>query len=774
MNSVYPNRSNLFVRSLICGLLFVLAGLCSAVEPLGGSPAAWQAVSNGAPVRVAVFVGNGARNQGAYYHLMMAAYANGVKGFPVNGKMIRAGALDQADLLVMPGGRSPLIAKTLGDAGANKIKEFLLRGGSYIGTCAGCVLLSERTKSHPNMLEILPYKSIFARGHADLAITFNEDAKRLLGIKPGSERIRYAGGPVFVPAKSVPEASFTVIGRYNSSIDVSAKSERESMVGKAAVFAGTYGKGRIFVSSVHPESYPTTRHVLQSAFRYVTYGRELTFNFPRHKVGQLNVGIQTDNSFGVDTANFVMEILRSNEFDVEGVNAEAIGNGALRRLDALLVPDALAFSKENGCLAPVSRTRVKEFLARGGRLICWGAATGHCPKAFGPAVDVVDSSAAALEKLRAFSAEPLPPMPKISVTKVANPVRTVIYTDTAGSNYLLAGTLLLSPYYDVTFATGKEIAEGALNGKDLLLQPGGGCHRQYLTLGEKGAAAITNFIHQGGKYYGVCAGAFMASQQLAPNRPRLGLVPWKNDADEPYRGTAEIPMNITPEGRAIFGPASQRKVQYYGGPVLIPGTPVPDSDIQVFATYDAYTINTFYPQKTLPMRGKAAFVGGRVGKGKVFVSCPHPEFHEYSYDLACSGFGFLTGRKPEFFRNDRVRGALEVGVKFNGSSGEQTRLYFTELMTDTRLHVSTNIGSASAVRHLDALVVLHPDEKDNLYQMKRFAQQGGPVIILATTEAERARAKTIPSVKIVTSSGELLTALLAYREAALKATHQAK
>ncbi len=774
MNSNLRDCSNHIVRSFICGLLFVLAGLCSGAEPLGGSSAAWQAVSNGAPVRVAVFVGTGARNQGAYYHLMMATYANGVKGFPVDSKMIRAGALDQADLLVMPGGRSPLIAKTLGPAGAKKIKEFLRRGGSYIGTCAGCVLLSESTKSHPNMLEILPYKSIFARGHAELAIAFNEDAKRLLGIKPATERIRYAGGPVFVPAKPVPEASFTVIGRYNSNIDVYAKGERESMVGKAAVFAGTYGKGRVFVCSVHPESSPATRHFLQSAFRYVTYGRELTFNFPRHKVDQLNVGIQTDNSFGVATARFVMDALRANEFDVEGINAEAIGNGALHRLDALLVPDALAFNKESGCFTSVSRPRVRDFLARGGRLICWGAATKHCPKAFGPDVAVVDSSAAALDKLRAFAAEPLPPTKKIAVKKVANPVRTVIYTDTAGSNYLLAGTLLLSPYYDVTFATGKEIADGALHGKDLLLQPGGGCHRQYLTLGEKGAAAITNFVYQGGKYYGVCAGAFMASQQLAPDRPRLGLVPWKNDADEPYRGTAEMPMNITPEGRAIFGPAKQRKVQYYGGPVLIPGTPVPDSDIQVFATYDAYTISTFNPKKPLPMRGKAAFVGGRVGKGKVFVSCPHPEFHEHSYDLACSGFGFLTGYKPEIFPNDRVRGALEVGVKFSVGSGEQTKCFFTELMTDTRLHVTTGIGSASAVRHLDAIVLLHPEENDNLFIVKRFAQQGGAVYVLATTEAERARAKIIPSVKIVTSSGELLTALLAYREAGLKATRQAK
>ena len=773
MNSILRNCSCHFVRSVVCGLLIVLAELCSAVEPLGGSHAAWQAISNGAPVRVAVFVDNGARNLGCYYHLMMATYADGVKGFPIDSKMIRAGALDQADLLIMPGGRSPLIAKMLGAAGAQKIRDFLLRGGSYIGTCAGCVLLSESTKSHPNMLEILPYKSIFARGHAQLAIAFNEDAEKICGIKKGSERIRYAGGPVLVPAKPVPHANFTVIGRYNSNFDFYAKKERESMVGKAAVFAGTYGAGRVFVSAVHPESSPSTRHFLQSAFRYVTYGRSLNFTFPPHKVGQLNVGIQTDSSFGVNTARFVMDLLRKNEFDVRGINAEAIRNGQLHQIDVLLVPDALAIGKESGCLAPESRSQMKKFLARGGRLISWGAASEHCQKAFGASQKSVADSTAALAALRQFDADPLPVPKKITITKVSNPIRTIFYTDTAGSNYILAGTLLQSPDYEVTFATGKEIADGALKNADLLLQPGGGCHRQYLTLGDKGYAAISNFVYQGGKFYGVCAGAFMASQQLAPNRPRIGLVPWKNDADEPYRGTAELPLKITPEGREIFGPAKTRTVQYYCGPVLIPGTPIPDSDVKVLATYDAYTISTFNPSKPLPMRGKAAFVGGRVGKGKVFVSCPHPEFHEYSYDLALSGLGFLTGRKPSFFPNDRVRGALEIGVKFSVDSGADTKFYFTELMTDKRFHTNTGFETASGLRHLDAVVLLHPDKKKVSFLLKPFAQKGRPVFVLATTEEQRACVKQIPGVKIVATTEALIAALANYRETKLKA-RQAK
>ncbi len=749
-----------FIPVLVGIALVACAGVCrGAAAPLGGSSEAWQAISNGAPVRVAVFVDRGARNQGVFMHLQLATYANGVESFPVDGRMIRAGALDRADLLVMPGGSSVVESKSLGREGAQKLRDFIHRGGAYIGTCAGCVLLSEPTKSHPNMLGVMPFKSILSRERANLSIAFNDEAKRRLGINGKSDCIRYSHGPVFVPAKPVPDADFTVVGTYNSNMDLHAKGPRTSMAGKAAVFVGTYGKGRVFVCSVHPEYADSTHHYLAAAFKYVTGGRQLVWNVPYRKQGQLVVGIQSDSAFGVATAQFIQDQLRAHEFDIYGINADSIGDGMLRRLDALLVPDTCALNEKGGCLSPVQKGRVKEFLDRGGRIVVWGAAADHCRK-LGKTVQVVPDASAAVAALRALAAEPLPPAPKVEIKRNPNPVRAAIYTDTAGSNYLLAGPLLLSPDYELSFLTGREIAEGGLAGKDLLIQPGGGCHRQYLTLGEKGAAAITNFVYGGGKYYGVCAGAFMASQQIGADRPRLGLVPWRNDADEPYRGTAEMPLAITPEGRQVFGPAKERIVQFYGGPVLIPGTPVPDSDIQVLATYDAYTICTFSSKNPLPMRGKAAFVGGRVGKGKVFVSCPHPEFHEYSFDLALSGLGYLTGRKPELVKFDRIRGALEVGCKFHITSADETRFYF-DLMTDRRFHVVG--GAGKGLNRLDAFVALHPEQGDIGAPTVKFAKQGGLVVVVAETEAQRAIAKKVPGAKVVASFGEVVPLLAARR-----------
>ena len=53
-----------------------------------------------APLRIAVFVGGGARNIGAFRWLEIATLAENAETTPVDGASIRAGALDAADVLV--------------------------------------------------------------------------------------------------------------------------------------------------------------------------------------------------------------------------------------------------------------------------------------------------------------------------------------------------------------------------------------------------------------------------------------------------------------------------------------------------------------------------------------------------------------------------------------------------------------------------------------------------------------------------------------------------
>ena len=47
-----------------------------------------------------------------------------------------------------------------------------------------------------------------------------------------------------------------------------------------------------------------------------------------------------------------------------------------------------------------------------------------------------------------------------------------------------------SPEYELKFLALEDYANGGLDGLDLVIQPGGGCTKQYNALGEKGAGAL--------------------------------------------------------------------------------------------------------------------------------------------------------------------------------------------------------------------------------------------------------------------------------------------
>ena len=78
------------------------------------------------PLRVAVYVGTGASNIGAYRWLEIASTAGNVVATPVDGETVRAGALDDADVLIMPGGGGGMAVRLClaGDSGGPRRPHF--------------------------------------------------------------------------------------------------------------------------------------------------------------------------------------------------------------------------------------------------------------------------------------------------------------------------------------------------------------------------------------------------------------------------------------------------------------------------------------------------------------------------------------------------------------------------------------------------------------------------------------------------------------------------
>ena len=89
----------------------------------------------------------------------------------------------------------------------------------------------------------------------------------------------------------------------------------------------------------------------------------------------------------------------------------------------------------------------------------------------------------------------------------------------------------------------------------------------------------------------------------------------------------------------------------------------------------AYLAKNFGLKPVEEMAGKGAFLGGRVGRGKVFISCPHPEKQEQTMDLVQSGMKYLTGVEPTPVYLERTRGALSVRYM---TSDKASQMFFSD------------------------------------------------------------------------------------------------
>ena len=288
------------------------------------------------PLKVAVFVDNGARNMGVFRWLEITARMKDAVATPVDGEAVRAGALDKADVLVMPGGSSVTEAKSLGPDGREKVKAFIKNGGGYVGTCAGCCLLMESASHHPDMLHLIPFKFGPSGGKADMSIAFNERAQALAGIRKGKASVRYSEGPVLLPSQPVADANVEVVATYDSDLNSMSEKERPSRAGCAAAVAGTYGKGRLFVFAVHPEHDADDHYLLRGAFRYVT-GRKVKWDCPQRRRGQLVVGFLCDDSFGVETARLIQRLVTNLFKSTTPTGSQTSRASALRKALFLII-----------------------------------------------------------------------------------------------------------------------------------------------------------------------------------------------------------------------------------------------------------------------------------------------------------------------------------------------------------------------------------------------------------------------------------------------------
>lgn len=168
----------------------------------------------------------------------------------------------------------------------------------------------------------------------------------------------------------------------------------------------------------------------------------------------------------------------------------------------------------------------------------------------------------------------------------------------------------------------RDIRDGVLKEMDVLVQPGGSGSKQAEALKPEGRDAIRNFVKDGGGYVGICAGSYLATTDYTWS---LGILNAKVvDRQHWARGTGEVRIKLTDDGKDLLGTKEDAVTVYYGqGPLLSPDT---KENLPAFKSLAFY--ETEVTKKGVPggvMKGTTAIAAAPFGKGRVICISPHPE-----------------------------------------------------------------------------------------------------------------------------------------------------
>ncbi len=204
------------------------------------------------PIRVAVFNDAGVSEKVAGLIELLNTHTE-LSVFKVDGKDIRAGKLQECDVVLLPGGSGSGEAKALEETGRQEIRSFVERGGGYLGICAGAYLASA---DYDWSLHILDAKVLdrahWARGSGDVEVSLTTSGQKFLGAAADRETILYWQGPLLAPAGKAEIPDFETLGTFTTEIAKNG-APQGIMLGTTAIARGTFGAGRVFCFSPHPE-----------------------------------------------------------------------------------------------------------------------------------------------------------------------------------------------------------------------------------------------------------------------------------------------------------------------------------------------------------------------------------------------------------------------------------------------------------------------------------------------------------------------------------------
>ncbi len=221
------------------------------------------AAAEGPVIRVAVYDDKGATGKGIPCVTDIAGRTADIKLTRLKGADIAAGGLRGYDLVLFTGGSGSAEASGLGEKGREEVRDFVRHGGGYVGICAGAYLACSGFEWGLGVLNAKTVSSKWRRGQGEVRIE-----GEAFGEKLSDRGIRYSNGPIIkadvrkdLPGFETLIAFRTELAENDTPVGV--------MVNAPAMVRATYGLGRVFTSSPHPEQTAGLEPLVEKAMRWV-------------------------------------------------------------------------------------------------------------------------------------------------------------------------------------------------------------------------------------------------------------------------------------------------------------------------------------------------------------------------------------------------------------------------------------------------------------------------------------------------------------------------
>lgn len=217
--------------------------------------------ANVRPVKVGVYAGPGSPRSSTDAVLNVLKPFAEVDAVTINAKEMGSLNLGAFDVIVFPGGSGSGQSKAIGEAGMNNVREFVKNGGGYVGICAGAYLACSNFSWGLGILNAGTVSNKWRRGQGIVDVEMTGSSPEILGDVKGIFKVRYNNGPILKPGDRTDIPAYTPLVLFRTEMALNG-TPVGVMVNSPAQAVSTFGKGRVFVSSPHPEGTPGLENLI--------------------------------------------------------------------------------------------------------------------------------------------------------------------------------------------------------------------------------------------------------------------------------------------------------------------------------------------------------------------------------------------------------------------------------------------------------------------------------------------------------------------------------